>query len=56
MQKQNTRVFYIPAQLHFHVEKEVSYLFNSDKATLNEFGRMRLKKALMEGAGFIAKS
>ena len=56
IQKDNTRIFYIPVQLQFHAQHEYNYLFDSDMLTLNVFGRMRLKRALLKGAGFIANS
>ena len=55
IQKQNTRVFYIPVQLQFQDPKEYDYLFEEDRLQLNCFGKMCLKRALLEGAGFIQK-
>ena len=56
LQKQFTRTFYILAQLQFIAKREHPYLFTSDSLMLNEFGRMRLKRVMMEGAGFITSS
>ena len=43
IQKEVTRVFYIPVQLQFMVKEEYSYLFQQDLLTLNAFGKMHLK-------------
>ena len=37
----------------FQVQHEYNCLFESDLLRLNVFGKMRLKRALLEGAGFM---
>ena len=54
IQKEVTRVFYIPVQIQFIVEVEHPCLFD-ENGSLNEFGRMHLKRVLLEGAGFISR-
>ena len=51
--KLDARILYLPVQIHFHNKTEFAVLFNDDGITLNEVGRMRLKRMLMELAGFI---
>ena len=55
IQKQYTRIFYVPAQLQFQARHEYNCLFESNLLQLSVFGKMQLKRALLEGAGFIAK-
>ena len=53
IQKQVTRIFYVLVQLQFQAQHEYNCLFESDLLQLNVFGKMRLKRALLEGAGFM---
>ena len=53
LKKHFPRLFYLPVQTHFHNEAEFDVLYNQDQVTLNEFGRLRLKRLLLEQAGFI---
>ena len=55
LQKEFPRVCYIPSQLRFHDIQPANFFFE-DTNSLNEYGCLRLKNALLEGAGFVSSN
>ena len=55
LQRKHSRVFYVPVQLQFQKKEEYRLLYQQNMLQLSEVGVMRLKQALVAGAGFIQK-